>query len=164
MLKKKWNYTQFNTLMKSLFVFCEWFTKIWPYHSYLLFLFFTVFMEVTEAEHTHLKWWEFSFAPLQFLTPTSKSIYEWFDINCYIIWCLLYIICCCCVASVVSDSAWPIDSFPSLGFSRQEHWSGLPFPSPRHESAKWKWSRSVVSNSSDPTDCSLPGSSVHGIF
>ena len=25
---------------------------------------------------------------------------------------------------------------PSLGFSRQEHWSGLPFPSPMHESVK----------------------------
>ena len=25
-----------------------------------------------------------------------------------------------------------------LGFSRQEHWSGLPFPSPMHESEKWK--------------------------
>ena len=24
----------------------------------------------------------------------------------------------------------------SLGFSRQEHWSGLPFPSPMHESGK----------------------------
>ena len=35
----------------------------------------------------------------------------------------------------------------SLGFSRQEHWSGLPFPSPMHESEKWKWSRSVVSDS-----------------
>ena len=36
----------------------------------------------------------------------------------------------------------PIDSGPlappSLGFSRQEHWSGLPFPSPRHESEKCK--------------------------
>ena len=34
----------------------------------------------------------------------------------------------------------PIDSSPlgspSLGFSRQEHWSGLPFPSPVHESEK----------------------------
>ena len=39
---------------------------------------------------------------------------------------------------------------PSLGFSRQEHWSGLPFPSPVHESEKWKWSRSVISNSSRP--------------
>ena len=53
---------------------------------------------------------------------------------------------------------------PSLGFSRQEHWSGLPFPSPMHESEKWKWSRSVMSNSSNPMDCSPPGSSIHGIF
>ena len=39
---------------------------------------------------------------------------------------------------------------PSLGFSRQEHWSGLPFPSPMHESEKWKWSRSAMSYSSRP--------------
>ena len=39
---------------------------------------------------------------------------------------------------------------PSLGFSRQEHWSGLPFPSPMHESEKWEWSRSVMSDSSWP--------------
>ena len=39
---------------------------------------------------------------------------------------------------------------PSLGFSRQEHWSGLPFPSPVQESEKWKWSRSVVSDSYRP--------------
>ena len=37
-----------------------------------------------------------------------------------------------------------------MGFSRQEYWSGLPFPSPMHESEKWKWSRSVVSDSSQP--------------
>ena len=34
----------------------------------------------------------------------------------------------------------PIDSSPpgspSLGFSRQEHWSGLPFPSPMKETEK----------------------------
>ena len=53
---------------------------------------------------------------------------------------------------------------PSLEFSRQEHWSGLPFPSPMHESEKWKWSRSVVSILSDSMDCSHPGSSIHGIF
>ena len=39
---------------------------------------------------------------------------------------------------------------PSLGFSRQEYWSGLPFPSPVHESEKWKGSRSVVSDSERP--------------
>ena len=36
---------------------------------------------------------------------------------------------------------------PSLGFSRQEHWSGLPFPSPMYESDKWKQSRSVIPDS-----------------
>ena len=62
--------------------------------------------------------------------------------------------CCCLVASVVSDPTLcdPIEGRPpgslSLGFSRQEHWSGLPFPSPMHESEKWKWSRSVVSDPS----------------
>ena len=45
----------------------------------------------------------------------------------------------------------PVDSSPpgslSLGFSRQEHLSGVPFPSPMHESEKWKGSRSVMSDS-----------------
>ena len=51
-----------------------------------------------------------------------------------------------------------------LGFSRQEYWSGLPFPSPMHESEKSKWSCSVCSTLSDLMDCSPPGSSIHGIF
>ena len=53
---------------------------------------------------------------------------------------------------------------PSLGFSRQEHWSRLPFSSPRHKS---EIEREVVQSCltlSDPMDCSLPGSSIHGIF
>ena len=39
---------------------------------------------------------------------------------------------------------------PSLGFSRQGHWSGAPLPSPMHETEKWKWSLSVVSDSLRP--------------
>ena len=35
---------------------------------------------------------------------------------------------------------------PSMRFSRQEHWR-RPLPSPMHESGKWKWSRSVMSDS-----------------
>ena len=31
----------------------------------------------------------------------------------------------------MSDSVRPHEAPPSLGFSRQEHWSGLPFPSPK---------------------------------
>ena len=51
---------------------------------------------------------------------------------------------------------------PSLGFSRQEHWSGLPCPSPMREV---KSESEVVQSCltlSDPMDCSPPGSSVHG--
>ena len=49
---------------------------------------------------------------------------------------------------------------PSLGFSRQEYWSGLPFPFPMHESEVAQ----SCPTPSDPMDCSLPGSSIHGIF
>ena len=53
---------------------------------------------------------------------------------------------------------------PSLGFSRQEHWGGLPF---LLQYMKVK-SESEVTQScltpSDPIDCSLPGSSFQGIF
>ena len=51
---------------------------------------------------------------------------------------------------------------PSLGFSRQEHWSGLPFPSPVHESEKWKEVAQLCLTLSNPMDYSLPGSSVQG--
>ena len=49
---------------------------------------------------------------------------------------------------------------PSLGFSRQEYWSGLPFPSPMRESEVTQSCPTLC----DPMDSSLPGSSVHGIF
>ena len=51
---------------------------------------------------------------------------------------------------------------PSLGFPRQEYWSGLPFPSPMHESESEV--AQLYPTLRDPMDCSLPGSSVHGIF
>ena len=52
---------------------------------------------------------------------------------------------------------------PSLGFPRQElEWVAISF------SNAWKWKVKVKSLSrvrlSDPMDCSLPGSSIHGIF
>ena len=49
---------------------------------------------------------------------------------------------------------------PSLGLSRQEHWSGLPFPSPVRESEVAQ----SCPTCSDPMNGSPPGSSVHGIF
>ena len=53
---------------------------------------------------------------------------------------------------------------PSLGFSRQEHWSGLPFP---FQCINVKSESEVAQpcpTLCDPIDCSLSGSSVHGIF
>ena len=52
----------------------------------------------------------------------------------------------------------------SLGFSRQEHWGGLPFPSPMHESENGSEVAQSFPTLIDPMDCSPPGSSVHGIF
>ena len=50
----------------------------------------------------------------------------------------------------------------SLGFFRQEHWSGLPFPSPMHESERESEVAPLCPTLSDPMDYSLPGSSIHG--
>ena len=53
---------------------------------------------------------------------------------------------------------------PSPGLSRQEHWSGLPFPSLMHESEKESEVTQSCPTPSDPMDRSSPGSSIHGIF
>ena len=37
---------------------------------------------------------------------------------------------------ITTNALTAADSTPSPRFSRQEHWSGLPFPSPMHESEK----------------------------
>ena len=52
----------------------------------------------------------------------------------------------------------------SLGFSRQEHWSGLPF---LLQCRKVKIESEIAQSSPtlrDPRDCSPPGSSVHRIL
>ena len=63
-----------------------------------------------------------------------------------------------CVTPQTADHQPPL----SMGFSGQERWSGLPLPSPMHES------ESEVAQSCltlrNPMDCSPPGSSIHGIF
>ena len=41
-----------------------------------------------------------------------------------------------CVRLCVTPQMAAHQAPPSLGFSRQEHWNGLPFPSPMHESEK----------------------------
>ena len=71
-----------------------------------------------------------------------------------------------------------------MGLSRQEYWSGLPFPSPadppdpgiKPGSPKWQGDHlpseppgklrhgQSCPTPCDPRDCRLPGSSLHGIF
>ena len=41
-----------------------------------------------------------------------------------------------CVRLCATPEMAAHQALPSLGFSRQEHWSGLPFPSPMYESEK----------------------------
>ena len=55
----------------------------------------------------------------------------------------------------------------SVEFSRQEYWGGLPFPSPGDLSDPGLEKKCVLAQSCltlyDAMNCSLPGSSVHGI-
>ena len=58
----------------------------------------------------------------------------------------------------------------SMGFSRQKYWSGVPLPSPMQVLKLGKWICPGMvwcvcpTLWSNPMDCSLPGSSVHGLF
>ena len=59
-------------------------------------------------------------------------------------------------------------ALPSLGFSRQEYWSGLPLPSPFVSVDRFIPQFSSVTQSCptlcDPMDCSTPGFPVHHQF
>ena len=85
---------------------------------------------------------------------------------------LLLLSCSSCVWLCVTPQTAAHQAPSSLGFSRQEHWSVLPFPSPMHESEKWKWSRWILSSRRQilwmkPTNCEvteLPGEKKNLIF
>ena len=91
-------------------------------------------------------------------------------VNIYYIFCFMCQCCCCCwVTSVVSDSVWPRRGQPTRLPS--------PWDSPGKNTGvgchvllqcmKVKSESEVAQlcpTLSDPMDCSLPGSSVHGIF
>ena len=65
-----------------------------------------------------------------------------------------------CVRLCATPQTATHQAAPSLGFSRQEPWSGLPFLPPMRESEVAQSCPTL----SDPMDCSPPGSSFHGIF
>ena len=58
------------------------------------------------------------------------------------------------------DGSPPGSAIPGILHARTLEWVAISFSN----AGKWKWSRSVVSDSSNPMDCSLPGSSTHGIL
>ena len=66
----------------------------------------------------------------------------WWDFRspAYTIFILISLLLSCfsCVRLCATPEMAAHQAPPSLGFSRQEHWSGLPFPSPMCESEKWK--------------------------
>ena len=74
------------------------------------------------------------------------SFRDVWDIYCILLLLLLLLSHFSCVRLCATPYTAAHQAPPSLGFSRQEHWSGLPFPSPMHESEKWKWSHSVMSD------------------
>ena len=53
---------------------------------------------------------------------------------------------------------------PSLGLSRKEHWRGLHFLLQCMKVKSESEVAQLCPTPSDPMDCSLPGSSIHGIF
>ena len=86
---------------------------------------------------------------MDFCWQSNVSAFLFFSL-CFLICCLLLLLLLLshfsCVWLCATPEMTAYQALLSLGFSRQEHWSGLPFPSPMHEREKWKWSRSVVSD------------------
>ena len=90
-----------------------------------------------------------------------------FSIQVLCIFCSSYP-CCphyCYVTSVVSDSLRPHRQQPTHPWDSPGKNTGVGCHFLLQcRKVKWKWSRSVVSDSLRAHGCSLPGSSVHGIF
>ena len=78
-------------------------------------------------------------------SPVLGTLKCWFPCNKVML--LLLLSCFSSVRLCATPKTAAHQAPPSLGFSRQERWSGLPFPSPMHESKKWKWNRLVASDS-----------------
>ena len=71
-------------------------------------------------------------------SPAKPNRYIHIHINVYTQILLLLLTCFSCVRLCVTPYTAAHQAPPSLGLSRQEYWSGLPFPSPMYESEKSK--------------------------
>ena len=104
-----------------------------------------------------------------YITATLQKFWQIFKLNIDLPyytenkeWLLLLLSRFSCVRLCVTPQMAAHQALPSLGFSRQEHCSGLPFLSPMHESESETEVTQSCPSPSDPMDCSLPGSSIHG--
>ena len=92
---------------------------------------------------SHNQTWHWKDHSLDYMDLTNVCRNDWMDE-----WMLLLLLSCFSRVRLCATPRTAAHQTPSsLGVSRQKYWSGLPFPSSVHESEKWKWSRSVVSDS-----------------
>ena len=88
------------------------------------------------------KYWSFSFSPSSEFSGLISFRIDWLDFLAVqgtlrsLIQVLLLLSRFSCVLLCATPSMAARQAPLSLGFSRQEYWSGLPFPSPMHESEK----------------------------
>ena len=131
----------------SLFTFMHWRRKWQPTPVFFLTLQYCIGFAIYQHESI------IGICPLPLKSPfTSHIIHpyvkkEMLDKNVKITLLLLLLSRFSHVWLCATPETAAHQAFPSLGFPRQEHWSGLAFPSPMHKSEKWKGSRSVVSDS-----------------
>ena len=81
-------------------------------------------IDLTEAEDVKKRWQE-----------STEKLYEK-DLHDWLLLLLLLLSHFSRIRLCVAPLMATHQASPSLGSSRQEHWSGLPFPSPMHESEK----------------------------
>ena len=73
---------------------------------------------------------------ITFLPSSKRLLISWLQSPSAVILLLLLLSHFSCVRLCATPLTAAHQAPPSFGFSRQEHWSGLPFPSPMHESEK----------------------------
>ena len=87
-----------------------------------------MFNRISESDESHgmsvSSWKQFSLVPCNGQKVSWKSLL------------LLLLSRFSCVRLCATPKTAAHQGTPSQGFSRQEHWSGLPFPSPMRESEK----------------------------
>ena len=111
------------------------------------------------------RWWDLKVAEIGRQFALEQIRLDWFINDLFLSYALLLLLLLSCFSHVrlcATPQMAAHEAPLSLGFSRQEHWSRLLFPSPVHESEREV--AQLCPTLHDPMDCSLPGSSTHGIF